>query len=426
MSKVISVLHHSLRCPSDCEIAEEDNLGWHFRSARAIADKIDADVECVRPSTSEKWIEKVLDGVRIKLAPALRPPVPDKLWKWREVSLPMINYLKREAKEDEVLFYIHGYRALNSRLLVREISDKAPIILQHHGTRPSAYEFKRLIRNLKIFKAARRIPSFLGEASLKGIDGLAFVLNEREKRYLKRLGAGATVKLRPMGVSFEKIDPPSWKEKRKLRRELGLKRKSTILTSYVGVHREKFTPLKGAPHVKKICTSLENRLEDLQMVVTGIEGKEPEDREKKNCKFYEFLPHEKFIDLIRASDVFFLPSPSSYYYGGVGVAAMEAMAAGVPVVSPTLRHFPDPDNLGTLGRCPPWVDSERDLEKFIEILGAVAEKRKRFVPEEIRRIAGKFYSWKSFQLDFARALESTVAMEVNLANLKNSARIGDD
>jgi len=68
------------------------------------------------------------------------------------------------------------------------------------------------------------------------------------------------------------------------------------------------------------------------------------------------LSHRKVLDLISDSDAYIITARRSYYWGGVGVALMEAMAMNVPVISPTLTHIPAPDR-EKLGVMIPWADT---------------------------------------------------------------------
>jgi glycosyltransferase involved in cell wall biosynthesis len=111
-----------------------------------------------------------------------------------------------------------------------------------------------------------------------------------------------------------------------------------------------------------------------------------------------------FINVVRCSDLYFLPATSAYYFGGVGVSIMEALAAGLPVVSPTLVHFPEKTNVKHIGILTPWLDSERDLKKFVELLVYAVESIDQFKPLEIREVARKYYSWESFVNDVEQTL----------------------
>jgi len=62
-----------------------------------------------------------------------------------------------------------------------------------------------------------------------------------------------------------------------------------------------------------------------------------------SIEVYLFLSHNEYINLPQLSDIFFLPATPRYYYGGPGVAVMEALALGKPVVSPTLIHIDSQD-----------------------------------------------------------------------------------
>jgi glycosyltransferase involved in cell wall biosynthesis len=85
---------------------------------------------------------------------------------------------------------------------------------------------------------------------------------------------------------------------------------------------------------------------------------------------------------------------------------MEALAMGIPVVSPTLRDFPEKDRVKDLGMVTKYVDDERSLRGFIDALTYVIENRSQYKPWAIRELARKYYSWESFVNEFNNALKN--------------------
>nr|MDO8133314.1 glycosyltransferase [Candidatus Njordarchaeum guaymaensis] len=243
----------------------------------------------------------------------------------------------------------------------------------------------------------RCLPDILREGSVRKIRGAVFVLNRAEKEHLERLGVEASVRLRTMGVDFDEITPLCHEEKAMLRKRLGLPEDSTILTSYVGVFREGFSTMKGAHDMVRIYEELKSALRNnIQLVISGICKRIADEWREKGIAAYEFLPHKTFVDIVRSSDLYFLPASSTYRYGGVGVAIMEALAAGVPVVSPTLVHFPAAEKVKCVGLKTPWVDDEKDLRVFVEKLICAVQNHSQFRRDIIRSISYSYYSWKSF------------------------------
>jgi len=399
MTTIISILHHSIPNISLDKIAEEADLGWHFRSAKAIKRHSGLDSECLRPSGYKRWITRTVDGVKVTLAPTTTLPLTQRFWKWNEIAPTMKSYVKTKMKTREIIPYIHEYRTLNSGFLLNEFED-SPMILQHHGSTPPAPRLAGSFDVKGLARAAKNLPARLRERSLNKIFGAFFVLNKLEKEYLEDLGVNAAVRLRTMGVDFEKMTPASPEEKMNLRKRLGLREDSIVLTSYVGLFRDAFPQMKGAHDITRIQQKLRTVFGGkIQIVVTGVCKRVAVDWNTKGILAYEFLSHGAFLDIVRSSDVYFLPATSSYYFGGLGVAIMEALAAGVPVVSPTLTHLPSSDDAKYTGVKTPWVDNRKDLDVFVQNVIFAIENLQQFKPDLIREIASRYYSWTSFVQD---------------------------
>jgi len=408
MTTVVSILHHSIPSVNLGKIAEEANLGWHFRSAKAIKKHSKLDCECLRPSGQNNWITRTVDGVKVTLAPTAVPPLSGKLWKWNEISPAMASYTKAKLRTTEILPYIHEYRALNSGILLDELKD-TPMILQHHGSRPPTLRLERRVDVRGFGRGVRSLPTIFRERLLKKAAGAFLVLNKVEKEYLEQLGVNAAVKVRTMGVDFEEITPASPEEKVNLRKSLGLQEDSIVVTSYVGLFREAFPEMKGAHDIAKIHQKLRTVFGDkIQLIATGVCKRVALDLRKKGILADEFLPHKAFTEIVRSSDVYFLPASSSYYYGGLGVAIMEALAAGVPAVSPTLIHLPTHDEVKYIGINTRWVDNEADLDVFIKNLIVAIENLEQFRSDLIREIASRHCSWRSFVQDLEDVMKKSL------------------
>jgi len=69
MSRVVSVLHHPIPPLRPGRLAEEDGLGWHFRSARALTKYGSYEAIAVRPGINRESTIKVIDNVAVVLTP---------------------------------------------------------------------------------------------------------------------------------------------------------------------------------------------------------------------------------------------------------------------------------------------------------------------------------------------------------------------
>lgn len=342
MTTVISILHHSIPSVNPDKIAEEGNLGWHFRSAKALKNHSKVNSECLRPSGHRSWITKNVEGIKVTLTPTVRLPFTQLFWKWNELSPALASYIETLVRKGEVIPYIHEYRAFNSELILRRIKE-SQAILQHHGSCPPLYSLNKATTMRDMLKRVREIPAIRREAYLKKANGIIFVLNRFEEKYLEGLGVKAEIKLRTMGVDFNEIKPATEEEKTALRKKYGIPEDAVALCAYIGVFGEHFSTIKGAHYIDRIHEELVKRFGNkVRMIVTGASKLHTLKWRSRGIISYDFLPHKDFLNVIGAVDLCFLPATSADYFGGLNVAIMEALAAGVPVVSPTLIHFPAP------------------------------------------------------------------------------------
>ena len=399
MPRVVSVLHHPIPPLRPGFIAEEDGLGWHFRSARALAKYGGYDAVAIRPNNTETWVTRIVDGVPVWLVPSMNLSPSKKLWRWSYASPALAEAVKGLVRMGFIP-YIHEYRALNSELVIRAVINY-PMILQHHGSfPPSRLSLDNPINAIKEFSKLRR------DAFLRRVRGFFFVLNKYEEHYLKNvLNVDAEVKIRTMGVDFNEIKPLSPKERLKIREDLGFGNDDVLLSTYVGIFGEEFSGMKGAHYLFRIWRVLRARFDDkVKMVVTGVGEPYLTAMRRVGIVAYRLLPHMDYVKIVGASDAYFLPATSGYKYGGIGVAVMEATALGVPVVSPTLREFPEQDRIKDIGIATDWVDDERSLGRFIDALTYVIENRDSYKPWVIRELGWRYYSWESFVKDFNEAV----------------------
>jgi len=394
MRKVISILHHPLPQEGG-RLAEEAGFGWHFRSAKALVKHGGYKAIAARPGEGPRTAYKAIDGVAVVLTSSANLSPSPRIWKWSWMSSALVEFAE-EAVKRGFLPYVHEYRALNSELVIRRIAGH-PVILQHHGSLPpSRFGLRGPLGFVNELSKLRR------ERYLRRIRGAFFVLNEREKSYLENvLNVDAEVVVRTMAVDFDELKPPSDEERVCIRKGTGVNDDAVVLTTYVGVFGEELSGVKGAQHLLRIWRGLRSRFkEKVAMIVSGVGEPYLSALRRAGVLAHRWLPHSDYVKLVKASDTYFLPATSAYSYGGIGVAVMEAMAMGVPVVSSTLREFPEPDRIKDIGVMTEYVDDEEALREFIDALMYVIENRELYKPWTIRELGRKYYSWESFVRDF--------------------------
>ena len=139
-------------------------------------------------------------------------------------------------------------------------------------------------------------------------------------------------------------------------------------------------------------------------IVTGLGISWTELFRYLGIKAFGYLPCQQYIELLKTSDILFLPATSHYYYGGLGVAIMEALALGKPIVSPTLIHVSKLKDAKYLGSLTPFIDNEFKLKMFIKHLMYVIESLESFNSYLIRQIAYKYFSWEVFTKEFLECI----------------------
>ena len=410
--RIISILHHSIKSPVKGKIAEELGWGWHFKTAKALAKYGGFQTIAMRPSGSGKLIVKYVYDVPVILAPTIRPLISNRLWKWKEIS-PMLAHITKElvSKYDYVP-YIHEYRALNSELIMRKLANY-PMILQHHGSIPIAgYLLSRdLLLSLKELSKARR------EKLFRRVKGAFFVLHEMEKNYLEDIiGVEAMVRIRPLAVDFDELKPPTSEEKFELRRKWSVPQNAITLISYVGVFKEKVSGIKGLHIIPRIWKFLRNAYSSQNtkviLIVTGIEDEDLRHRFiLAGIRAYGYLPHKRFIELLKLSDVLLMIATPAYMYGIAGsVTFMEALALGIPIIGPALLFLPEKTSVKYLGIPTSFIDSNSALREFLNKLVYILNNIESFQRRRdiIRQTAHKYYSWEAFLRDFDETLRKIV------------------
>ncbi|MDG6256472.1 MAG: glycosyltransferase family 4 protein [Methanomicrobiaceae archaeon] len=164
-------------------------------------------------------------------------------------------------------------------------------------------------------KAVERLVGNLGARSI--------AVSEATKAQLEEAGFGSGVTVIPNGIDCERIEniPPS---------------PSTSDVLFAG----RLIAEKNVDLLVEAIALLRETMPDLRCVIIGdgperarLEQRVADLDLERNIEFTGFLPdHDSVIAAIKASSIFVLPSSRE----GFGIAALEAMACGLPVV--TLDH----------------------------------------------------------------------------------------
>ncbi|WP_188595627.1 glycosyltransferase [Thermocladium modestius] len=396
--------------PAPCGGSASGFRGWHVYAAAGLSKQGFRSI-AMNPVSCGSVSLDVVDGV-----PVLGIPIDvGRSWPLRvingaikgllgydmELSGLSLHYgeVLRDLSEGAVL-YLHGYhRRSEAWLALRKLSPsmngETKLILQNHASPPP--------HGLRNGNPIRKSIWYVREDELRRLRAFFFALTEAEKRYLEGLGA-EFVKVRPMAVNFDSLIPASEERKTIIKRELGLDEDSIYVVMYGGGLE------KGVHYAPLIHGELQRRFKS-RLIVTGIP-----DHQEGIWRWLEShgvtaflksrLSHSDYLKLVSASSAFIMPARSSIIYGGITVSVMEALAMGIPVVSPTLIHFPDLHRMKEVGVATRFVDEPRDLLDFLDEVVWVLENRDSFNPSRIHELGQLYYSWEAFSRDFSEAVTS--------------------
>ena len=190
------------------------------------------------------------------------------------------------------------------------------------------------------------------ERVARGADGV-IVSTEQEKQDLISLyrTPGHKVRVIPAGVDLEMFKPV---DRNVARSDLGIEGKKVIL--YVG----RIEPIKGLRNLLEAVALLEDQDDTVLLIVGGKPGDDSELELLKSqarqlgigdkVVFTGAVPQCRLPAYYSAADVFVLPS----YTESFGLAALEAMACGTPVVASRVGGLSTFIRNGETGYLIPW------------------------------------------------------------------------
>jgi N-acetyl-alpha-D-glucosaminyl L-malate synthase BshA len=237
--------------------------------------------------------------------------------------------------------------ALASKMV--EVAEYEDLDLLHvHYAIPhasSAYLAKQMLKGKKDLKIITTLhgtditlvglePSFLPlvKFSIEKSDGVTAVSRFLKEKTLTNYNIEKDIEVIPNFIDTNIYKPISNSEFKKYIAPNGEK---------ILMHTSNFRPVKRVPDTIKIFEQVFKEIPS-KLVLVG-DGPERSDCEKL-CRQINLCEHVKFlgkqdglVDILNAADVFLIPSQSESF----GLAALEAMACGVPVVSSSVGGLPE-------------------------------------------------------------------------------------
>ncbi|KAA3596117.1 MAG: N-acetyl-alpha-D-glucosaminyl L-malate synthase BshA [Calditrichaeota bacterium] len=189
-------------------------------------------------------------------------------------------------------------------------------------------------------------------------DGVTAVSSYLKQRTLKEIGVDIPIEVIPNFINMEKFNRGECQIFRDSMAE-----KNEIVLSHIS----NFRPVKRVQDIILAFAKIHEKVPiQLLMIGDGPERSKCEElcRELKVCHKVKFLGKQESIrDLLSISDIFIMPSDSESF----GLAALEAMACGVPVVSSNAGGLPEVNLHGETGFTAEVGDVDALAERILSL-----------------------------------------------------------
>lgn len=263
-----------------------------------------------------------------------------------------------EKLKGKVVFHFYGYHTNLSTWLLESLRGKGiNIIVQQLGgwfpifeVNKSPLNILKLWKHRKELRALREVNTYL-------------TCSRTEEEYLKKVAPNLDIKLFFNGCDVDQLKQVGQSF---ARASLNLPLKAEVVL-YVG----KFYSTKNVDILIDAYNSLKVERPNLILVLVGG---------YKTDEFYEkavasgakvVLRSDSSINnYFEAADIYVMPikDPLVKEFGGIGVAPLESLFLGTPVVSENLKHFKGPlSELKYLGeQRPDWTDISKTLTNILD------------------------------------------------------------
>ncbi|UCG30877.1 MAG: glycosyltransferase family 4 protein [candidate division WOR-3 bacterium] len=340
--------------------------GWSGAIARRTVEYIDKyQVENWRPErTIDRQLSRNVQGVMCRLFPARHVPY------FGDYSPSLLRELKRQCRAHEILIHHNGIHS-NPLYLMSFLLKGVPIVAQHHGDSPSIARFHQNGNVLNL------LSSVVERRALMNIDHF-FVLRESESQFLEGFLSKSRVTKQTVGVDFRVFRPFS---KSYARSKLGLPDTAVIML-YIG----KFYRLKGVDLIIEAYRKLKTKMKVELVLIGGSPGDELYESVKSSgAIYYGHLPHDALPLYLSAADIYVHPAFAVNYWG-IDVSVIEALACGVPVVSPILEEFPGHIRQG-LGEIP------ENKDEVMKCILKITQNPRKY--DSCRALSKPYYDWSN-------------------------------
>lgn len=302
------------------------------------------DVECWRPygfGLNEPRME-VIDGILYRVFPAIRYYIPqfgEMIW-----SETLYQLLIEEIINNQVILNLsfnHSYFNFYLIYKLRKFKEKFGLVVIQRSAGFRHFNFYQLEKWKRIFKWYYFIESYIDLKSLHYCD-YYLIGSLVEYNYLKEKHPEINAKFFNEGIDFTKYRVLGRKEKIQLRSMLGLPEDKILFIAQGNWKSNDYKYqdlLEAYREVKKLSGS-----ENIQLILIG--GYKTEDIYdigiQSGAIMIEKVSKNEFIKYLEACDVFMRTSLSYAFIhnAGIGIATIEALACGLPVITANIIHFP--------------------------------------------------------------------------------------
>jgi len=304
------------------------------------------------------------------------------------ISLISYRVARRVAEETDGVIYLHEFRRKAGAYIALREFRHLPLILQQHSSKSPLAVHRSILRRVywgQIDKLIRNLDNFV-----------VFALSEQERRFFE-MNYGVKAYLRPMFVDYDKIAPVAYVEKIGLRRKWGFEEDDIIILTYGG------NPLyRGVQYLPLVLKRCGNR--KLKIVATSLPTSWIRPLKERGILALPRISDAEYLELLKLSDLFILLLHPAFKPLGIQMSVAEALAAGLPVTSPSLIHYPNLDKVERLGGLIPYIDDLHKAHKAVSTICETINHLHTFNSSEIRSLTSPYYSLESFLITLDDAI----------------------